>query len=124
VNARSLVRFVPAYYAVVGAALSTLGAATRSPVATGVGLLLLAAGVLALRGRGEAGTWLRGELDERRSLAVDHALRSAYVVLAWWIGGVALLASGTQPAAATWTLGIPVSLAAAFVDYALVLRRS
>jgi hypothetical protein len=75
-------------------------------------------------GRGEATSWMRGDLDERRSRAVDHAFRIAFFTLAWWIGGVAVYAEHHVVGTELWVAGTAVALVAAYVDYAVVLRRT
>jgi hypothetical protein len=67
---------------------------------------------------------MRGELDECRSRAVDHAFRIAFFTLAWWIGGVAIYAERHAVGTQLWVAGTAVALAAAYVDYALALRRT
>lgn len=55
---------------------------------------------------------------------MDHAFRPAFVVLAWWVAAVAIVASSRTVAPDIWTAGIVVALVAAYIDYARVLRRT
>ena len=117
-------RAIVIYEVVVGAALVVAGVATAAWWTLAVGVLVLAAGLAAMLGEGESTSWLRGELDERRDKAVDHAFRIAFVVLAWWVAAVAIVASSQTVQPVVWTAGIVVALVAAYIDYARVLRRT
>lgn len=113
-----------AYEIAVGAAIAVYGVTQRAWWTSTVGALLLASGIAIAVGRGEATSWVRGDLDERRQRAVDHAFRIAFLALAWWIAGCAIVADRAPVPVAGWTAGVAVALVAAYVDYAAVLRRT
>ena len=81
-------------------------------------------GALTLFGKGESTSWFRGEFDERRQTAVDASFRVAFLALAWWVGGLSLVAARRDVPNTLWTAGIIVALATAYVNYALTLRRT
>jgi hypothetical protein len=111
------------YELVAGLVLGVTAVATRSWWAFVVGVPLAAAGVGALLGRGEATSWLRGDIDERRQRAVDVSFRVAFLVLAWWVAAVTAIAVSRSVAVGVWSAGVPVALIAAYVHYVLRLRR-
>ena len=113
-----------AYEVVVGGVIAVYGVTDRAWWTAIVGALLLASGVAIAVGRGEATSWLRGDLDERRQRAMDHSFRIAFLVLAWWIAGCAIVADRREVPVAAWTAGVVVALVAAYIDYAAVLRRT
>lgn len=108
----------------VGVALLVYGGASRSWPMLLVGGIILGLGAFTAFGRGEATSWMRGELDERRQKALGHAGGFAFLVLAWWLAGVAVYSNSHQVATGVWTAGIAVGLAGAGLDYAWVLRRT
>ena len=116
-------RAIAAYELAAGSALVAYGVATGAWWTAVVGALLFAAGVAVGFGRGEATSWLRGDLDERRQRALDHAFRSAFIALTWWLAGCAIVADRRDVPVAGWTAGVVVALVVAAIDYAAVLRR-
>lgn len=111
------------YLVAAGAAVTLLRAVTREWATLVVGVPMAGMGLAAL-GRGEATSWLRGDLDERRQGAVDHGFKIAFLVMVWWVGGLTVVASTRQVPLGLWSAGTVVALAVAYVDYALVLRRT
>ena len=116
-------RTLATYYLVAGVAIAVFAAVTRGWEMLVVGVPLAAMGAAGL-GSGESASWLRGDLDERRQGAVDHGFRVAFLVLAWWVAALTLVSGLRDVPIGLWSGGIVVALAAASVDYALVLRRT
>ena len=121
-DTRRFTNVVGGYYVVAGV-LMIVGWRTASWWTEVLGLAFLVMAVATVVGRAEWTTWFRGELDERRRSAMDHAFRIAFLVLAWWVGAVGIYASYNDASTALWTAGTAVAVAAAVVDYGLVLRR-
>jgi hypothetical protein len=121
---RNLSVGIAVYELSAGGALLVVGAVQGSWWTSAVGALLAVAGGLTAFGRGEATSWFRGELDERRQRAVDHSFFVAFVTLAWWVAGVTVVAESRDVPVELWSAGILVALVAAYVDYARVLRRT
>jgi len=113
-----------AYEIVVGVVLLVFGLRSHAWWTGILGLGMIVLGLATGFGRGETTSWMRGELDERRSRAVDHAFRIAFFALAWWIAGVAVYAERHVVGTQLWVAGTAVAVVAAYVDYALVLRRT
>ena len=114
---------VGVYLVLAAATLVVAGAVTRSWWSAAVGALLLVAGGVTLFGTGEATSWFRGDVDERRQHAVDASFRVAFLVLAWWVAAVTAIASFRAVPLTVWSAGIVVALAAAYANYAVTLRR-
>lgn len=112
------------YYFAVGGALMLAGWRTSSWWTEILGLAFFALSAGTLLGGGEWTTLFRGELDERRKRAADHGFKVAFFVLVWWIGAVAIYASSHPVSTGVWAAGNAIAVAAAVLDYALVLRRS
>ena len=112
------------YLAVMGAVVTTAGIGTRGWWATVVGLLLLGAATAAVLGRGEGTSWLRGELDERRQHAADRSFRIAFLVLAWWVAALSVVATTRDLPLPAWAGGIVLALVAASLSYSVFLRRN
>ena len=121
---RDLRDLVPLYHLVVGGVLLAVGAATEGWWTMIVGGLLVAAGAAGRFGRGEATSWFRNELDERRQDAAGRSFRSAFLALAWWVAGATAVASTRPVPTALWSAGIVVALVVAWVDYARILRHT
>lgn len=117
-------RYIAVYQVMAGTALLAAGVLTRGWWAGVVGALLLAAGLAAAFGKGEATSWFRGELDERRQQAVDRSFRVAFLVLAWWVAGLTAVAASWSVPLSLWAAGIVVALIAAYANYAITLRRT
>lgn len=115
---------VATYLLVAGLATLGLGVAGRDPVNLLSGLLLVVVSLATGLGRGEGTSWLRGEIDERRARAVDHAFRVAFVTLAWWVTAVAIYASRRSAPPEVFAAGTGVAVVAAMIEYARRLRRS
>lgn len=112
------------YQLAAGLAVLGFGLSTGAWWTAIVGALILAAGLATQFGRGEATSWFRGDLDERRRLAVDRSFRTAFLALAWWVAGVTAVAASRSVPVGLWSAGIVLAVVAAYVDYALVLRRT
>lgn len=124
-NGRERVAAGAAAYELVVGTLLVVGGLWSSAWWTGtVGLGLIVLGIATGFGRAEGTSWMRGDLDERRTRAVDHAFRIAFIALAWWVGGVAIYAEHQTAPTELWVAGIGVALVVAYVDFALVLRRT
>ena len=65
------------YQLAAGLAVLGFGLSTRAWWTAIIGALILAAGLATQFGRGEATSWFRGDLDERRRLAVDAPMLQA-----------------------------------------------
>ena len=115
---------VAVYELVIGLVLTVVGIRSQSWWTSVVGIGMFVLGVGTGFGRGESTSWLRGDFDERRRSAVDHAFRIAFLALAWWVAGVAFYASRHSAAPEVYGAGNGIALVVAYVDYALVLRRS
>lgn len=118
------VQLIGWYQLMTGTAVLGFGVVTRAWWTAIVGALILAAGLLTHFGRGEATSWFRGDLDERRRQAVDRSFRTAFLALAWWVAGVTAVAASRPVPVGLWSAGIVLGVVAAYVDYALVLRRT
>ena len=112
------------YEVVAAVGLLALAAYDRSLWTAVLGAAFGLKGALTLFGKGEATSWFRGEFDERRKAAVDASFRVAFLALAWWVGGLSLVAATRNVPNTLWTAGIIVALATAYVNYALTLRRT
>lgn len=117
-------RLHAAYELIVGAVLVIVGLMSGSAWTTVVGFGMLALGGLTGFSRGEATSWLRGELDERRLEAVNHGFKVGFFVLSWWVAGVAVYASHHWAGAELIGAGNGVAIVAAYTSYGLRLRRS
>jgi len=113
-----------AYFAAIAMGLAVWAVIDRSAVTAAYGAAAALVASLTWFGRGDGTSWLRGDLDERRSHAVDHAFRTGFFVATWWIAGVAIYASDHRVGPALLGAGNAAAIGAAWVDYALVLRRT
>ncbi|MFL6237905.1 MAG: hypothetical protein ACJ735_00235 [Actinomycetes bacterium] len=115
--------WVAVFQTAVGVGLLVYGAATRNWWSAAIGLLVLGVRLGAVLIKGESWSWPRGDLDERRQHVVDLSYRFAFFVLALWVTGVSVVAaSGLLPLLAP--LGIVVAVSAAYLRYAVLLRRT
>jgi hypothetical protein len=117
-------RWVPWYYVVVGIGSMVAGIVWSSWGTEVIGLGLLFVGVATVLDRGEWTSLIRDEMDERRRRAADHGFKIAFFVLAWWIGAISFYSSYHHVSTGVWGAGNAIALAAAYVDYAVVLRRT